>query len=310
MNKIFPEVSVCICTFKRPELLARLLESLAQQTFSPSRFEVVVVDNDWAGSAKNTVAQASLLFPALALRYAIEPTVGISYARNKTVELANASLLAFVDDDEWVVSTWISQLVFCMSHYAADAVRGPVIPQYPTGTPVWVVKSRFFERARFETAARISYKNCATSNAMVNSNWVRLRRPWPFDPRLALSGGEDTDFFKWLEDQGTKIIWCDSAEVNEMVPHSRQKVTFILKRSFRSSKIFWTAEYFGKPKVWVFGKVVMGVFGGAGLFILGFLLLPLGFGKTVRAWCRGMKGLGRAAALSHFVINGYGDEHE
>ena len=45
-------VSVCICTYKRPVLLKRLLEGLGEQdTSGLFTFSIVVVDNDQIGRA-------------------------------------------------------------------------------------------------------------------------------------------------------------------------------------------------------------------------------------------------------------------
>lgn len=301
-----PEVSVCICTYKRPELLLQLLESLAKQTLSPAEFEVIVVDNDKLASAKQTIMLAIQRYPALVVRYEIEPTPGISHARNKTVALAAGELLAFIDDDEWAVGNWLSDLLECMENLKADAVLGPVIPQYPEGTRPWVIRSRFFERPRFATGTLIGSDACRTGNALVKARWVKSRQPVPFDERLALSGGEDHDFFKWLESQEGKFIWCDTAEVNEAVPLSRQTLSFILERCFRTSTGYWRDEYAGHPKWWTFRKAVTGLIGGVGFVLLGGLLLPFGFGKSVRAWSKGMKGFARAAALKNAVLIGYG----
>lgn len=301
-----PEISVCVCTYKRPVLLQQLLESLANQTFPLASFEVIVVDNDRSGSAKQVVVTAAQRYPALVVRYEIEPTPGISHARNKTVALAAGELLAFIDDDEWAVGNWLSDLLECMENLKADAVLGPVIPQYPEGTRPWVIRSRFFERPRFATGTLIGSETCRTGNALVKARWVKSRQPAPFDERLALAGGEDHDFFKWLESQGGKFIWCDTAEVNEAVPLSRQTLNFILERCFRTSTGYWRDEYAGHPKWWTFRKAVTGLIGGLGFVLLGVLLLPFGFGKSVRAWSKGMKGFARAAALKNTVLIGYG----
>ena len=243
----------------------------------------------------------------LAVRYEIEPTPGISFARNKSVALANGALLAFIDDDEWAVSNWLSDLVESMTTLGAAAVLGPVIPQYPAGTSEWIVKSRFFERPRFTTGTPIGNKVCRTSNALVNAHRVKSRQPLPFEESRALSGGEDTDFFKWLENQGARIIWCDTALVNEAVPLSRQTLGFIFERCFRTSTQFWRDEYAGKPNAWVLRKALTGLFGGMGLVLLGGLLLPFGFAQSVRTWTKGMKGFGRVAALTNIVLIGYGE---
>lgn len=305
-KKNTPEVSICICTYKRPVLLLQLLESLAGQTLSLVRFEVIVVDNDKLASAKPIIMEALQRYPALAVRYEIEPTPGISYARNKSVALANGDFLAFIDDDEWAVSNWLSDLLERMTKQDADAVLGPVIPQFPMGTRPWAVKSRFFERPRFTSGTYIGWRACGTGNALVKACWVKARQPLPFAEHLALTGGEDSDFFKWLEGQGGKLVWCDTAEVNEVVPLSRQTLSFILERCFRTSTGYWRDEYAGHPKWWIFRKAVTGLIGGVGFVLLGGLLLPFGFGKSVRAWSKGMKGFARAAALTNVVLTGYG----
>ena len=54
-------ISVCICTFKRPELLTRLLERLEnQRTDGLFTYSVVVADNDPAQSARQAVAAFAL----------------------------------------------------------------------------------------------------------------------------------------------------------------------------------------------------------------------------------------------------------
>jgi len=83
---IVPHISVCICTFKRPALLAKLLKgAFEQQTDGKFTFSVVVVDNDRLGSARETVER----FGSERIRYVIEPEQSIALARNRA--MANAS---------------------------------------------------------------------------------------------------------------------------------------------------------------------------------------------------------------------------
>lgn len=47
---------MCICTYKKPELLRRLLSKLdSQETESLFDSSIVIVDNDWSASARQTV---------------------------------------------------------------------------------------------------------------------------------------------------------------------------------------------------------------------------------------------------------------
>lgn len=300
-----PKVSVCICTYKRPALLLHLLESLAKQTFPLARFEVIVVDNDKSASARQAIMEIAQRYPALAVRYEIEPTQGIAYARNKTVALAAGELLAFIDDDEWAVCHWLSDLVECMTKLEVDAVLGPVIPQYPAGTRSWVVKSRFFERPRFATGTFIESDTCRTGNALVKERWVKSRQPAPFDERLAQSGGEDHDFFKWFEGQGGKFIWCDTAEVSEEVPLVRQTLGYMLERGLRVSTTYWQNINQNRSKPRAFAEAILGVGIGIGFAVLGLCFLPAGFHRTARSWVISAKGFGRVTALAETKLVGY-----
>ena len=92
-------ISVCIATYRRAPRLASLLDDLKRQTLLPD--EVVIVDNDEAGSARPVVEQAMVDAP-FTLRYETQPVKNISLTRNRTVALAHGEWLAFVDDDERV----------------------------------------------------------------------------------------------------------------------------------------------------------------------------------------------------------------
>ncbi|MDO9280001.1 MAG: glycosyltransferase family 2 protein [Polaromonas sp.] len=301
------EISVCICTYKRPELLGLLLESLAKQTYPLEKFEVIVVDNDIKKSAMHVVSQASQRYPALAIRYATEPTQGISNARNKTVELATGKLLAFIDDDEWAVKNWLEDMNNCLYKYKCDGVLGPVTPEYPKMSKAWVINCGFFQRQRFITGESISANDCYTSNLLIASSKINSRYPYPFDIKFSLSGGEDTDYFKWLKERGGNIIWCNTAEVHETVPLSRQTLSYILKRCFRTSTVYWQITYAKYPKSWIILNTILGIIGGTILITLAILILPFSIVTALFFLTKGIKGFGRAAASTSLPINSYGD---
>jgi glycosyltransferase involved in cell wall biosynthesis len=301
-----PKVSVCVCTYQRPKLLAELLDSLASQTFSLDKFEVIVVDNDQTASARSVVDEAVSQHPMLRILYDIEPTQGISYARNRTVKIASGELLAFIDDDEVASENWLLALTQTLDTCNADVVLGPVITVYPTGTLAWVKESRFFERQRYETGLHRDSDIGGTGNALIKSIAIKSRRPQPFSEALARSGGEDHDLMKWLEGQGAKLVWCDTAEVHETLPLARQSPSFIFERGLRSSVTYWRNEYTNRQWRWILTESIKGLLGGIGFLLLGCLLLPIGLGKAMRIWVKGLKGIGRVVALTDISLIGYG----
>src|SRR6266705_1082244 len=100
-------VSVCVCTYRRNDLLAILLRKLdVQETAGLFDFSIVVVDNDAAASAKETVARVQRE-TKIELAYDVEPDKCIAAARNRAVRLARGNYIAFIDDDEFPPEEWL-----------------------------------------------------------------------------------------------------------------------------------------------------------------------------------------------------------
>lgn len=295
-------ISICVCTCRRPALLARLLDSLADQQ-GVSELHVVVVDNDPAGSARPVVEQAGACHPELAIDYAIEPIPGISFARNRSVAMARGELVAFIDDDEEAELHWLEQLLATLRQSGADAVLGPVLPVYPEGTPAWVVRSGFFERPRCATGTALAANQCRMGNVLIRRHWLG---DTPFDPALARSGGEDSDFFLRIVAAGARVVWCDSASVSELVPPERQKLGWMLARSLRSATTYWRLVNPGRPWLARFGSALLGVVAGGAFALAGLLALAAGRDRALNLWRRAAGGFGRALALTGVRTHGYG----
>ncbi len=224
-------ISVCICTYKRPILLEKLLHKLEnQQTGDRFTYSVVVVDNDVSESAKSVVDafSARATVPVL---YDVEPERGFALVRNRAVENARNTHVAFIDDDEYPDANWLCRLYQALKAYKADGVLGPVIPYYDVEPPKWLIKGRLCERETFETATVIkSHIYTRMGNALLDrSLFLEDRRP--FDARFGKMGGEDTDFFRRMMDRGKIFVWCHEAPVWELVPRERTSKVYFLKRA-------------------------------------------------------------------------------
>jgi len=300
-----PSVTVCVCTYRRNDLLGHLLESLAGQSYPLDRMEVVVVDNDSSGAARDVVTQAQMAHPSFRVRYAIEAHQGISYARNHTVALARGELLAFIDDDEAPSPGWLRSMTDTLRKGGFAAVLGPVIPIYPAGTPEWVIRTGFFERARFSTGTEVSTDNGRTSNALVIAARAKARLPHVFEPRFSRSGGEDHDFFKWLVEQGGRLGWCDEGHVEEVVPPQRQTVAFMLERALRTSTVYWRERYSAYSMSSRLREALKGTAGAAAFALLGLAWVVLRKDRAVKYWSSSAKGAGRLLALTKMRLEGY-----
>lgn len=235
-----PDLSICICTYKRPELLERLLRAIAAQQGERYACQVVVVDNDPRHSAA-PVMQRWRDRDGMAFTGLHVATPNISLARNAAVHAARAPWVVFVDDDEAPDAHWLQHLVHAQRQYGADAVFGPVLPRYADDTPDWIRRGGYFDRARHATGTLITTRDARTGNVLVRRSAL-LALDGPFDPAYGRSGGEDTVLFGALLARGAVFVWCDEATVEEEVPVERARLGWIVRRAYRGGQTFMRAE--------------------------------------------------------------------
>ncbi len=91
-----PSMTVAICTHDRPDSLRMALQSVCAQRYE--RLRILVIDN--APTNDRTRRVVSALAAEHDIAYAMEARPGLSWARNRAIELANGEVIAWVDDDE------------------------------------------------------------------------------------------------------------------------------------------------------------------------------------------------------------------
>lgn len=229
-----PFIAISIATFRRPQGLRALLESINAQEFSgpTPRVEVIVVDND----AENPIYRshgAVETWCRYPLTYVVEAERGIDSARNRGLDTVppDADYVVFIDDDERATPNWLESLLRTQRSTGAYVVQGPVIPEYEGEPAAWMREGGFFEMGPFEEGNLLPY--AATNNTLVSTQVIN-REKLRFDRRFNLNGGGDQDFFDRLQDAGYgPIVTSASATVVETVPATRTTFPWIVRRHFR-----------------------------------------------------------------------------
>ena len=201
-------MSVVVATRDRVGRLRKLLDSLAEQTFDD--FEVIVVDD---GSVRGT--------PELMRRYREgevegdlslrdvrrEVPGGPSAARNDGWPLAQAPLVAFVDDDCVATPGWLEALLAAAHAAPGAVVQGRTIPDPreesklgPHSRSLWVE-----EPGPYYQAANILYPKAL------------LEELGGFDAEAFPYVGEDTDLAWRALAAGAAIEWAPDALVHHAV---------------------------------------------------------------------------------------------
>lgn len=221
-------ITVCLCTFKRPALLKKLLERISlQDTGGLFSVSLSVVDNDPELTGK-PVVEAFRAGSVCEIIYSAVPDRNLALLRNVSVEQSRGDYVAFIDDDEYPADHWLRLLFETLHAYRADGVLGPVIPEYVDPPPDWVVKGRFCERARLPTGTRLRWGQTRTGNALLKRG-LFLEPGNRFDLKCGL-GAEDDTLFRKLIVQGREFVWCDEAAVFEQVPAGRMTLDYFSRR--------------------------------------------------------------------------------
>ena len=222
-------ISVCICSYKRPEMLRKLLGELRRlETGDRFTFSVVISDNDPEESGRVVVEDVLSDYP-VRIDYVTEPRRSISHARNAALAKATGDAIAFIDDDEWPQPDWLNNHLSALQRPGVAGVLGPVRPHFDQPPPDWVIRGRFCERPEHETGFVMPWEECRTGNVLFRREILNGIDP-VFLPEFGTAGG-DVNFFWRMMQKGHRFIWCNEAVVYEVVPPSRWRRRFMLSRA-------------------------------------------------------------------------------
>lgn len=220
-------VVIAIPTFRRPKMLARLLEAVAQLETSAT-ISVLVADNDAEAHQGFDLCEAMAPSYRWPLKGVIAERRGIAQVRNTLVAeaLADPSVdfVCMIDDDEWPAADWIEELLRVQRATGADAVQGSILFEAGQGG------SHSTPDIRGLTGPVAMLQGAG--NLMLRGQRLRAMTPPWFDPAFALTGGEDAEFFMRLKSEGARLAWADDARAYGDVPQTRETLRWTLSRAY------------------------------------------------------------------------------
>jgi glycosyltransferase involved in cell wall biosynthesis len=110
-------ISVVVCTHRRPQMIAALIDAIGWLDPRPS--ELVVVDNDPGPDDCRSVVEAA------GGRYVLEPRRGLNRARAAGFAAASGDVVAFIDDDCLPPPGWLASCPELFANELVAAVTGP-----------------------------------------------------------------------------------------------------------------------------------------------------------------------------------------
>lgn len=186
-----PLVSVIIPVFNGEQFLAEAVESVLAQQYAP--IEIIIVDD---GSTDGTAAVVKSLPETV--RYLSQANQGPAAARNRGIEQACGTLIAFADaDDLWPTDKLELQLPFLTNDPAIDIVLGRIQQVRLSKTDDGQTRAEHFDEPAFSSNL---------GSAVIRKSV--FERVGLFDETMRYS--EDVDWFMRARESGAAILTIDA----------------------------------------------------------------------------------------------------
>lgn len=223
-------VVASVCTFGRPKMLRRCLDSLAAQIPPDDiALQILVVDNEAEPNNRAHVDAFAETCP-FPVHYVHQPKRGIAAARNAILDKAMAlgvDWIAMLDDDETAAPDWIAQLMV-PEYRAYPVLIGRCEQVYSDPRPFWAP-----ENATRPLDEGAPARFVRTGNVRFLASLAAT--PLRFDDALGLIGGEDQRFFDMAKRMGFEARQTNRAVVYEPAHPQRLTYRYIIERHYAHS---------------------------------------------------------------------------
>ncbi|MBD1580965.1 glycosyltransferase [Pseudoalteromonas sp. S16_S37] len=235
MNE-FPKIVIGIPTYKRPEGLTKILNSILHLDVSGLAVSIVVAENDCNELAGFNVVTSIKPHYALPLYTIKVEQRGISFVRNALLDSAfnvhKADYLVMVDDDEWVETNWLQALVEAQKKLGCEVIGGIVLAEFEGEPPSWTTELPIYFPKQHRETIEIDLLESTGSVLLHKSVYFDFNQQ-RFDPFYSIYGGGDKEYFTRLKTQGIKFGIAHQAISHELFSESRVTKGWALERAFR-----------------------------------------------------------------------------
>ena len=299
-------IAVCIPTYKRIDMLNQLIDSIYNcniETSLINNIDVLIVDNDAEKTAENLIVNLKKIEKKpFRLHYYSFSVKGLANVRNELIERAlkfKPDFLVFIDDDEFVTSEWLNELVKTVVNNNADAARGPVYANI-TNT---------VSKSIAVLLERENYKNNSPVEKWTTGNLIIRRTSLEksgvrFDSRFNSTGSEDTFFGREMTRKGATLFWAANAVTHEVIPEKRTNLNWFIKRAYRGAATYVFILKIEKDYFKIVNKIIVSiVYLLIGLASLILVVLPI----KSKYWgiLKMSDGVGALAGLFNFQYREY-----
>lgn len=200
-QKFTPQISIVIPVFNKSELTDRCLLSLFNHSRQPQ--EVIVIDNASKDDTAQKLAGWKSRFEDKGWKFSFitnPENVGFGRAMNQGARLANASFIALINNDTWILPGWDEALLKSMDKNPSISLLCPHIDE----------SKPFSEERLLSKGLRFQQKNGTRTRKKFNAVFLFFKKAdffkiGSFDERFFVTY-EDTDLKERMDRDGFRYL--------------------------------------------------------------------------------------------------------
>lgn len=297
---------ICIPTYKRPLMLKKLIVSIISSNINMAIIKdvnIIVMDNDIDKTAEKIVQGLQKKSYGISkLHYFNYDRKGLANVRNKLFKTAleyNPDFIVGIDDDEYVTTEWLNELVSTIISTNGDIAVAPYHPVFEPQVPSYI--SYWFKHPSLTNNESIKFFHAG--NYIICCSFL-LQQKIEFDPRFNTTGAEDTFFGVTAMKKGGKIYWAKKAIAYEIFDKNRACLNWLIKRRFRSAITYTYILILEKEYYLLLKKIVANIiYLVSGIIAL--LLFPVKFKYRYWGVLKLAESFGGFAALVNIKFHEY-----
>jgi glycosyltransferase involved in cell wall biosynthesis len=235
------KISVIICTHNpRPDYMSRVLQALREQTFPPSDWELVLVDNR---SSQLLSGQVDLSWHPHG-KHVREEMLGLTSARLCGIETVQGELLIFVDDDNVLNPDYLEACADISLNFPFLGVwGGQLLPEFEIPPPdyakpylyrlaCWTVERQLWSNIPFSQVTPAGAGMCVRRS--VADSYLHATRTSPIAMSLGrrgnqLTASEDCDLAYTACDLGLGMGAFPQLKLTHLLPKRRLEREYLLR---------------------------------------------------------------------------------
>jgi glycosyltransferase involved in cell wall biosynthesis len=233
------KISVAICTYNRERYLNQLFNSIIRQTLDKELFEVILIDNNSPGNTRELFQIFSEVNPYIKTRYELEKNQGLSYARNRAIQIAEYDFITFLDDDAFIQEDYLEKCLLAFSENPRiDVLGGKIILHYESIIPDWENKylnsilgyfnrgeqAFTFDKKAYPRGSNMTFKRAVFSKIGLFN--VALGRT-----DKSMIGGEEKELFDRAYSANLMVFYDPKVVVFHSVPVERTFPVFVRRQA-------------------------------------------------------------------------------